>query len=113
PAAGDCDDDAGKVGLEERLSHVATPQFQAKLGDDLRKSGRIQELAERLAARFGRSELGPSVVRAARLLKADVVTDMVREFPDLQGVVGGLYARREGEPEEVWQAIYDQYRPAA
>jgi glycyl-tRNA synthetase beta chain len=38
---------------------------------------------------------------------------MVREFPDLQGVVGGLYARREGERDEVWQAIYDQYRPAS
>ena len=38
---------------------------------------------------------------------------MVREFPDLQGVVGGLYARREGEAEEVWQAVYDQYRPAS
>jgi glycyl-tRNA synthetase beta chain len=38
---------------------------------------------------------------------------MVREFPDLQGVVGGLYAKREGERDEVWQAIYDQYRPAS
>ena len=53
------------------------------------------------------------LVRAARLVKADLVTDMVREFPDLQGVVGGLYARRDGECEEVWQALYDQYRPAS
>ncbi|HEV8267400.1 MAG TPA: glycine--tRNA ligase subunit beta [Thermoanaerobaculia bacterium] len=106
-------EDDGKVRLEERLSRLQSLQFQEKLGDYLRKTGRIQELAERLATRFGRPELGPSVVRAARLLKADLVTDMVREFPDLQGVVGGLYARREGEPEEVWQAIYDQYRPAS
>ena len=38
-------------------------------------------------------------------MKADLVTDMVREVPDLQGVVGGLYARRDGESEEVWQAL--------
>jgi glycyl-tRNA synthetase beta chain len=52
------------------------------------------------------------LVRAARLVKADLVTDMVREFPDLQGVVGGLYARRDGENEPVWKAVYDHYLPA-
>ncbi len=59
------------------------------------------------------TDLAPAVVKAARLLKTDLVTGMVREFPDLQGVVGGLYARREGESEEVWQALYDQYKPAS
>ncbi len=50
--------------------------------------------------------------RAAMLLKADLSTAMVGEFPELQGVVGGLYAQRDGEPEQVWQAICDQYTPA-
>ena len=107
-------DDDGKTRLEDRLRELGTLQFQETLGDYLKKTGRIQELAERLAARLGLvAPRRPMLVRAARLLKADLVTDMVREFPDLQGVVGGLYARREGEPEEVWQALYDQYRPAS
>jgi glycyl-tRNA synthetase beta chain len=106
-------DDDGKIRLEDRLARLGSLGFQEKLGDYLRKTGRIQELSERLAARLSRVDLAPAVVKAARLLKTDLVTDMVREFPDLQGVVGGLYARREGEPEEVWQALYDQYRPAS
>ena len=49
--------------------------------------------------------------RAARLAKCDLTTELVKEFTELQGVVGGLYARAQGEPEEVWQAIYDHYKP--
>ncbi len=106
-------DDDTKVRLEERLARLGSLQFQESLGDYLRKTGRIQEVAERLAARLGLSGKAPAVVQAARLAKTDLVTDMVREFPDLQGIVGGLYARREGEPDEVWQALYDQYKPAS
>jgi glycyl-tRNA synthetase beta chain len=51
--------------------------------------------------------------QAARLLKADLTTEMVKEFTSLQGVMGGIYAREEGHPEAVWQAIYDQYLPAS
>src|SRR5262249_33735616 len=50
---------------------------------------------------------------AARLAKTDLATDMVREFPELQGVMGGVYARAEGQPEEVWKAIYFHYLPHA
>src|SRR5262245_31191490 len=50
-------------------------------------------------------------VRAAELCKCDLVTEMVKEFTDLQGRIGGIYAREEGEPEAVWQAIYDHYQP--
>jgi glycyl-tRNA synthetase beta chain len=50
-------------------------------------------------------------VRAAELSKCDLTTELVKEFTELQGVVGGLYARAQGEPEPVWQAIYDQYKP--
>ncbi|MGA7991301.1 MAG: glycine--tRNA ligase subunit beta, partial [Thermoanaerobaculia bacterium] len=105
-------DDDGKTKLEDRLARLGRLQFQETLGDYLMKTGRVQDLAERLATRLRIAD-GAAVARAARLLKADLVTDMVREFPDLQGAVGGLYARREGERAEVWQAIYDQYRPAS
>ena len=50
-------------------------------------------------------------VRAARLAKADLTTELVKEFTELQGVVGGLYARAQGEPEPVAVAIYDHYKP--
>ena len=50
-------------------------------------------------------------VRGRELSKCDLTTELVKEFTELQGVVGGLYARAQGEPEPVWQAIYDQYKP--
>src|SRR4029077_10653913 len=48
---------------------------------------------------------------AARLAKTDLATDMVREFPELQGIMGGVYARAEGQPDAVWKAIYHHYLP--
>src|SRR5207237_1186906 len=104
-------EDDGKVRLEDRLVKLGALQFQEKLGDYLKKTERTRQLADRLASRLGKVDLLPHVIRAAKLLKTDLVTGMVGEFPDLQGVVGGIYARREGEPEEVWQALYDQYHP--
>src|SRR5205085_1354802 len=50
---------------------------------------------------------------AARLAKTDLTTDMVREFPELQGTMGGIYARHEGLPEQVWKAVYFHYLPVA
>ncbi len=105
-------DDDGKVSLEERVPRLARLSFQEKLGDTLRKTERVEALSGRLAADVGLGDLIPEATRAARLARADLVTDMVREFPDLQGVVGGLYARRDGEAESVWQAVYDHYLPA-
>jgi glycyl-tRNA synthetase beta chain len=105
-------DDDGKAPLEERVPRLARLSFQEKLGDTLRKTERVEALSERLAAELGFGEFVPEAGRAARLARADLVTDMVREFPDLQGVVGGLYARRDGEAEVVWQAVYDHYLPA-
>jgi glycyl-tRNA synthetase beta chain len=102
-----------KQKLEDRLPKLGRLQFQEKLGSYLAKTRRIEKLAGLLAARLGLDGASADAVRAAGLLKADLVTDMVREFTDLQGVVGGLYAKEEGEPETVWQAIYDQYRPAS
>jgi glycyl-tRNA synthetase beta subunit len=49
--------------------------------------------------------------RAAELAKCDLATEMVREFTELQGIVGGLYARAQGEPDEIADAVYDHYRP--
>jgi len=90
--------------LADRKEDLANITFQAKLGSYLLKTGRMMTLA---------AELGGDAhaVRAAELCKCDLTTELVKEFTELQGVVGGLYARVQGEPEAVWQAIYDHYKP--
>ncbi|MCU1233149.1 MAG: Glycine--tRNA ligase [Candidatus Solibacter sp.] len=93
-----------KKPLAERKQDLANVTFQAKLGSYLAKTERMMTLA---------AEIGgdPHAVRAAELCKCDLTTELVKEFTELQGVVGGLYARVQGEPEPVWQAIYDHYKP--
>ena len=63
------------------------------------------------AEAFGRPEIAEHAASAARLAKTDLTSDMVFEFPELQGTMGGIYAREEGQPEQVWKAIYYQYLP--
>ena len=93
--------------LEERVESLAHLQFQEKLGNYLEKTQRIVKIADAIAA----ATASESAHRAALLCKADLVTEMVKEFTDLQGRVGGIYAREDGEAEAVWQAIYDHYQP--
>jgi glycyl-tRNA synthetase beta chain len=90
-----------KKALTARLEDLKTVTFQAKLGSYYDKTMRVVELVKQL----GGNE------RAALLAKCDLTTDMVKEFTDLQGIVCGLYARAQGESEEVAQAIYDHYKP--
>jgi glycyl-tRNA synthetase beta chain len=93
-----------KKTLVDREADLAHVTFQAKLGSYFEKTSNVADLAQRLGG-------DGSAVRAAHLLKCDLTTELVKEFTELQGVVGGLYARAQGEPEPVWQAIYDQYKP--
>jgi glycyl-tRNA synthetase beta chain len=99
--------------LESRLPQLSRLSFQDRLGDYRQKAARLEELAEEIARAVERPDLVETVRAAARLSKADLTTRMVKEFTDLQGVVGGIYARREGYPDSVWKAIYDHYRPAS
>ena len=89
--------------LADRVADLANVTFQTKLGSYLKKTERMVELARELG--------GEDAARAAHLAKADLTTEMVKEFTDLQGLVGGLYARVQGEPEAVAQAIYEHYKP--
>ncbi|MEA2463401.1 MAG: glycyl-tRNA synthetase beta chain, partial [Acidobacteriota bacterium] len=91
--------------LSERSEQLSHLQFHEKLGDYREKTKRIRFIVERLCEE-------PEAAQAAELSKADLVTEMVKEFTELQGKIGGIYAREEGLPESVWQAIYDQYLPA-
>jgi glycyl-tRNA synthetase beta chain len=93
-----------KKTLEERLPDLAHVTFQAKLGSYLQKTERAVALIRELGG-------DADAARAGRLANCDLTTELVKEFTELQGVVGGLYAREQGEPEAVWQAIYDHYKP--
>jgi glycyl-tRNA synthetase beta chain len=90
--------------LAARVDDLATVTFQAKLGSYKEKTDRVVALVKELGG-------DANAQRAAWLAKCDLTTDMVKEFTDLQGVVGGLYARSQGEPEPVAKAIYDHYKP--
>ena len=98
--------------LESRLDRLHTLLFHKKLGSYRDKAGRIEKLAEWIAAEpFGQSAGAAAARRAGRLAKADLTTDMVFEFTELQGTMGGVYAKAQGEPEQIWKAIYYQYLP--
>jgi len=102
-----------KTTLESRLERLGTLLFHKKLGSYGEKATRIERLARWIASEaLGAStEIADQAARAARLAKADLTTDMVREFTELQGTMGGIYAREEGQPEAVWKAIYYHYLP--
>ena len=98
--------------LDGRLDRLDTLLFHKKLGSYREKSKRIAELASKIAGDvLGQSDAVEHVQRAALISKTDLATDMVGEFPELQGVMGGIYAREQGEPEEIWKAIYYHYLP--
>ena len=96
--------------LADRLEDLEGIIFQARLGTMAAKSRRIAELAAELADRLA-PESKDLVVRAALLAKADLLTEMVGEFPSLQGIMGREYALLDGEPEAVAVAIYEHYLP--
>ena len=98
--------------LRNQLDRLDTLLFHKSLGSYRAKAGRVGTLAERLSIEIlGAPELAGAARAAGELCKADLATEMVGEFPELQGVMGGVYAREQGEPEEVWKAIYHHYLP--
>ena len=104
-----------KSRLAEYLPKLAHVTYESHLGSYLDKVERMRVTARWLSEQWfaaGITQASPaSADRAAELSKCDLATEMVREFPELQGIVGGLYAESQGEPEEIATAIYDHYRP--
>ena len=95
--------------LEDNLPRLSQVVFQADLGTYEQKSERISRLAGNIAVLLGADRT--MAEQAGRLSKADLVSDMVIEFPDLQGVMGGYYAAHDGESNEVVKGIAQHYRP--
>ena len=97
-----------KVPLEAHAAKLAGMTFQAKLGTYADKTLRVKSLAQSIGGRIG---AGAEVGRAAELAKADLMTAMVGEFPELQGTMGRYYAEAQGEPEELALALEEHYLP--
>ncbi len=95
--------------LETRLPRLAPVVYHNKLGSQLERVERLEALAGAIAAQLGADVAAAK--RAARLAKADLVTDMVGEFPELQGIMGRYYALADGEGEVVADAIQAHYQP--
>jgi glycyl-tRNA synthetase beta chain len=104
-----------KCRLADYLPKLEKVTYESRLGSYRDKVERVRAIARGLTDQWFNLGITRAHVadadRAAELAKCDLATEMVREFPELQGIVGGLYARAQGEPDEVADAIYDHYRP--
>lgn len=106
-------DEDRNAGLESRLEKLRGMVFLSEIGSYYDKTERLKELAGVIAESAGHEEAAADAVRAAELSKADLATQMVFEFPELQGIMGKYYARLAGEREEVAAAIEEQYMPTS
>ncbi len=104
-----------KTKLGDYLPKLAAVTYERRLGSYGDKVARMRSLARWLSEQWFSGGIAQADVagsdRAAELAKCDLVTEMVGEFAELQGIVGGLYARAQGEPEEIAWAVYDHYKP--
>jgi glycyl-tRNA synthetase beta chain len=100
-----------KKKLEERLPILDKVVYHAKLGSQGERVARVRAIAKTIGQQLGGAPLAQQADRAAQLAKADLVSDMVGEFPELQGIMGGYYARHDGESQAVSFAVEDHYKP--
>ena len=100
-----------KKTLESRVAGLGRVVYHNKLGTQGERIERVRAIAQLIGVRLGSDALAKQADTAARLAKADLLTDMVGEFPELQGIMGGYYARHDGLGDEVAAAIEDHYRP--
>ena len=104
-----------KCRLADYLPKLERVTYESRLGSYRDKVERVRDLARWLTEQWFNLGMHQAHVaeadRSAELAKCDLATEMVREFPELQGIVGGLYARAQGEPDEIADAVYDHYRP--
>jgi glycyl-tRNA synthetase beta chain len=101
-----------KKTLADRVPQLANVVYHNKLGNQLQRTERVQALAGAIAKLLGNDAATVALAeRGALLAKTDLLTDMVGEFPELQGIMGTYYARHDGEPDEVALAASEHYQP--
>ena len=97
--------------LESRVPQLAKVVYHNKLGTQGERVERVRAIAKAIGQQLGGDVLAQAADEAAKLAKADLLTDMVGEFPELQGVMGGYYARHDGLSEDIAFSIEDHYKP--
>jgi len=97
--------------LESRVVGLDKVVYHGKLGTQGERTRRVREIAKHIGEQLGGLRLAGDAEQAAHLAKADLLTDMVGEFPELQGIMGGYYAKNDGVPEAVAIAVEDHYKP--
>ena len=102
-----------KTTLEARINGLERVTYHEKLGSYAEKIQRMKSIANALLAQLPETTLKDTLPRLIDVSKVDLSTHMVGEFPELQGIMCGLYARAEGYPEPSWVALYDQYLPVS
>jgi glycyl-tRNA synthetase beta chain len=100
-----------KKTLETRVAGLDKVVYHNKLGTQGERMERVRKIARAIAQQIGGDALAASTDQAAQLAKTDLLTDMVGEFPELQGIMGGYYARHDGLSEDIADAIEDHYKP--
>src|ERR1035437_7557168 len=100
-----------KKTLASRVAGLDQVVYHNKLGTQGERMARVRAIAHKISQQLGNEALAQAVDTAARLAKTDLLTDMVGEFPELQGIMGGYYARYDGLGEEISFAIEDHYKP--
>jgi glycyl-tRNA synthetase beta chain len=103
-----------KIPLTSRVEMLKAVTFQKDLGSRYAKTERVVRLVESLSAqlsKFGMKADAAAAKQAAQLAQTDLTAELVKEFTELQGIIGGLYAKAQGLPQSVADAIYDQYKP--
>jgi glycyl-tRNA synthetase beta chain len=100
--------------LSKKVPQLAKVVFHERMGTVAQRLPRLEQLMAAIAKEIGlKDSLTRLIPRTAQLAKADLVTQMVREFPSLQGTIGRYYARQDGEPLEIVEALAEQYKPRA
>ncbi len=102
-----------RLNLRDRSKNLGKIVFQEKLGSYEDKTQRLKKIVAYLADKVDAQKIKKQAVQGAELSKVDLLTEMVREFPSLQGKVGGLYAREEGYLHLAWKAVYEHYEPVS
>jgi len=100
-----------KKTLESRVEGLSKVVYHNKLGTQGERMARVCAIAKAIGQQVGGDALAAQAEQAARLAKTDLLTDMVGEFPELQGIMGGYYARHDGLSQDVAEAIEDHYKP--
>ena len=102
-----------KIPLSEKKEQLNRVVFQENLGSYTDKTLRLRKIVSYISDKLDVKKEKKAAIEAVELCKVDLITEMVREFPSLQGKVGGIYAREEKYPAVVWKAIYEHYQPVS